>query len=200
VRVFSYIVSRDYGFAPNPFHGYCSLATCKPAIKRVSCVGDFVVGTGSTPHGLAGHLVYAMRISEKLSFAEFWAEPRFRRKRPNLRGNTRDAYGDNIYEPAPDGSFIQHNSHHSLACGGTNLFNRNKDTGTNAILISNDFVYFGGSGPPIPTELRNYRGYDLCASTQGHLSRFPPGFVELVESWFEALPVRGVQGLPADWD
>jgi hypothetical protein len=81
-----------------------------------------------------------------------------------------------------------------------NFFNRNKDTGTDAVLISNDFVFFGGSGHPVPTELRNYHGYDLCASTQGHLSRFPQGFVELVKSWFEALPIRGVQGLPADWD
>jgi hypothetical protein len=140
-----------------------------------------------------------MRITEKISFASYWVDPRFKRKRPNLRGSTRDAYGDNIYEPASGGSFIQHNSHHSLAGGGTNLFNRNKDTGTDAILISDDFVYFGGSGPPVPAELRSYHGYDLCASTQGHLSRFPPGFVELVEGWFEALPERGVLGLPADW-
>ncbi len=27
---------RDYGFAPNPFHGICTLATCKPVIRRVA--------------------------------------------------------------------------------------------------------------------------------------------------------------------
>jgi hypothetical protein len=199
VRVFSYIVSRDFGFAPNPFHGYCSLATCKPRIKRAALVGDLVVGTGSAPHRIAGCLVYAMRVSEKLSFAEYWRDPRFRRKRPNLRGSTRDAYGDNIYEPAADGSYIQHDSHHSLPCGVTNVFNRTKDTGTDAVLISDDFVYFGGVGPAIPDDLRNYLGYDLCATTQGHLSRFPPGFVELVDGWFTAFPERGVRGLPADW-
>lgn len=32
--LFSYIVRWDHGFAPNPFHGICSLATCKPGIRK----------------------------------------------------------------------------------------------------------------------------------------------------------------------
>jgi hypothetical protein len=198
MRIFSYIVARDYGFAPNPFYGYCSLGTCKPAIKRGGGVGDLIVGTGSVPHGLAGHLVYIMRVSEILSFAEYWNDPRFRQKRPNLYRSTRDAYGDNLYEPIANG-YIQHDSHHSLEDGGTNLFNRNKDTGTDAVLISDDFVYFGADGPVIPKSLRDYHGYDLCAPTQGHKCRFPPQFVALVDDWFNTLP-RGIQGVPADWD
>ena len=30
MRLHSYVVARDYGFAPNPFLGVCTLATCKP--------------------------------------------------------------------------------------------------------------------------------------------------------------------------
>ena len=199
MRVFSYIVARDFGFAPNPFHGFCSLATCKPAIKRGADIGDLIVGTGSVPHGNSGHLVYIMRVSEVLTFQKYWSDPRFRRKRPALNASTRDAYGDNIYEPS-GASFIQHNSHHSFEDGGTNLFNLNKDTGTNSVLISDDFVYYGGGGPIVPDNLRDYHGYDLCAPTQGHVCRFPPQFVNLVDSWFQALPHRGVMGAPADWD
>lgn len=140
-----------------------------------------------------------MRVTEKIPFEPFWADPRFSKKRPNLHGNTRDAYGDNIYEPQSDGTFRQLNSHHSMPGGCTNLYNRNKDTGTNYVLISDDFVYFGRQGPQVPSHLRDYHGYDLCASTQGHRSRFPPGFVELVEEWFDAIPDRDVRGVPADW-
>ena len=32
-RIYSYVVRYDSGFAPNPFYGYCTLATCKPDIR-----------------------------------------------------------------------------------------------------------------------------------------------------------------------
>ena len=34
VRLYSYVFDHDYGFAPNPFHGVCTLATCKPSIRE----------------------------------------------------------------------------------------------------------------------------------------------------------------------
>lgn len=43
-NVFIYVVDRDFGFAPNPFHGYCTLATCKPGIRKSAAMGDWVVG------------------------------------------------------------------------------------------------------------------------------------------------------------
>ena len=47
MTIYSYVVARDYGFAPNPFYGCCTLATCKPIIRRMAQVGDWVIGTGS---------------------------------------------------------------------------------------------------------------------------------------------------------
>jgi len=44
--VFIYVVDRDFGFAPNPFHGYCTLATCKAKIRNQARVGDWVIGNG----------------------------------------------------------------------------------------------------------------------------------------------------------
>ena len=70
MKVFSYIVRYDVGFAPNPFHGICSLATCKQDIRRVAQVDDWIVGTGSRPNGKADNLVYAMRVSAIVSFQE----------------------------------------------------------------------------------------------------------------------------------
>ena len=38
MRLFSYVVARDYGFAPNPFYEMCTLATCKPRIRKLLSV------------------------------------------------------------------------------------------------------------------------------------------------------------------
>ena len=46
MKIYSYIVKRDYGFAPNPFYGYCTLATCKPVIRKHAEIGDIIVGIG----------------------------------------------------------------------------------------------------------------------------------------------------------
>ena len=75
-RLYSYIVANDTGFAPNPFHGYCTLATCKPRIRKTARVGDWIVGTGSKRNGKAGYAVYAMRVTEIMTFDEYWSDPR----------------------------------------------------------------------------------------------------------------------------
>ena len=197
MRVFSYIVSRDYGFAPNPFHGFCTLANCKPVLRRVAGETDLVVGT--SPLAAGRRLVFAMRVTEKLTFEAYWNDARFERKRPRFCGSLRDAYGDNIYEPQPDGGFFQHRSHHSLSDGSPNLYNLIKDTSTNAVLISDDFTYWGGDGPPVPGTLTNFHGLDLRAPTQGHVSRFPPDFIDAVEDWFANRDERCICGVPNNW-
>lgn len=34
MTLYSYVVAHDFGFAPNPFDGLCTLATCKPDIRK----------------------------------------------------------------------------------------------------------------------------------------------------------------------
>ena len=34
-KSYSYVVARDYGFAPNPFNGILTLAACKPVIGSI---------------------------------------------------------------------------------------------------------------------------------------------------------------------
>src|SRR5260370_27588907 len=84
VKLHSYVVARDFGFAPNPFFGFCTLATCKPNIRSVAQIGDWVVGTGSKTRKREKHVVYAMRVTGVQTFEEYWADPRFQIKRPNL--------------------------------------------------------------------------------------------------------------------
>ncbi|HAT2715113.1 TPA: hypothetical protein I8303_003898, partial [Aeromonas hydrophila] len=78
-RVHSYVVRYDSGFAPNPFYEYCTLATCKPNIRKGADIGDWVVGSGSNDRSVrrGGYLVYAMQVTETMTFDEYGADPRF---------------------------------------------------------------------------------------------------------------------------
>ena len=50
-RLYSYVVVSDHGFAPNPFHGYCTLANCKPRIRGSAQPGDWILGSASRAGG-----------------------------------------------------------------------------------------------------------------------------------------------------
>ena len=134
--LYSYIVARDYGFAPNPFYGFCTLATCKPQIRKKAKVGDWIVGTGSRSKGRDGRLVYAMRVTEAMPFDEYWADSRFQHKRPNMHASMKKAFGDNIYhrDEAAD-PWIQLDSHHSYEDGTQNDRNVRNDTKVNRVLV-----------------------------------------------------------------
>lgn len=199
MKVFSYRVVRDYGFAPNPFHGICTLATCKPGIRASAEVGDIVVGCGSRAICLEGRVVYAMHVTGKCGFQQYWDDPCFAAKRPFFNGNRSRAYGDNIYHRAKDGHWIQARSHHSFADGTANEANQRQDTSKDNVLWSNDFVYFGRAAPPIPDHLRAFEGKDLFPSGRGYRKYSAPAFAEAVAKWFTALPARGCLGRPFHW-
>jgi len=199
VRLYSYVVARDYAFAPNPFHGFCTLATCKPQIRRTAQVGDWIIGTGSKGKGRDGYLVFAMRVTEAMSFEEYWRDPRFVPKRANLQGSAKQAFGDNIYHRTEDGSWTQENSHHSFHDGTANPENVNQDTGVDRVLISNQFTYWGGEGPEIPARFRESSGVDVCVGRQGHKCNFPDDLVDAFLAWIEELGIQGYAGRPLDW-
>ena len=195
-RLFTYVVARDYGFAPNPFYGACTLATCKPEIRRMAQVGDWVVGTGSKVKRREGQAVFVMRVTETLSFDEYWDDPRFVLKRPYLHASQKRAFGDNIYHRDPaDGNWIQEDSHHSLGDGRQNGANIQHDTRVQRMLISSDFTYWGGSGPELPL----FAGQSVINKARGHRSKFPAAVVNEFAAWVRQLDGHGYCGEPADW-
>lgn len=201
LRLFSYVVARDFGFAPNPFYGYCTLATCKPKIRHAARVGDWILGTGSAEYDRAGHAVYAMRVDETLSFDAYFNDERFIKKRPDLTGSRKLAFGDNIYSRDADGAWLQLDSHHSLADGTPNQRNIDNDTQTDRVLVSAHFVYWGGEGPPIPQDLRSFgpNGIDVCAG-RGHKSTcITDAHVDAVVRWIETSAPTGAVGRPGQW-
>ncbi len=193
----SYIVAYDSGFAPNPFNGFCTLATCKPDIRQRASLGDWIVGTGSNRKGVrrGGFFVYAMRVREALTFAEYWNDPRFEKKKPNLHGSYRMACGDNIYCPIEGGGWSQLNSYHSKEDGTAFQKHINRDTSVDRVLISDDFVYFGAEGPKIPDALRDA---GLVLSGRGRKKIEEPATIADFEGWLEGLGVKGYQGRPFD--
>jgi hypothetical protein len=197
LKLHSYVVARDYGFAPNPFYGYCTLCTCKPVIRRTAKIGDWVVGTASRSKLKDGHLIYAMRVSEAMTYDKYWADERFQNKKPNLAGSLKQAFGDNIYHHMPQG-WHQENSHHSHADGTANIRNINNDTKTNRVLISEEYVYYGANAPKIPNKFRNYNGVDICAG-RGHQNNFPEKMVQDFIAWIKSRPEQGYSGRPLDW-
>ena len=197
MTLYSYIVARDYGFAPNPFYGVCTLATCKPNIRRCARVGDWVIGTGSKQLDLDGHLVYAMKVSEVLTYDQYWETPRFIEKKPNLRGSLKQAYGDNIYHRDPKtGVWVQANSHHSHPDGCPNQRNIRRDTQSQNVLVGTQFAYWGEEAIRIPDQFR-CKGVDVCCKVQGHKCIFPEGFVAEFIKWIESLNAHGYLGRPA---
>ena len=66
IRLFSYKMTHDTGFAPNPFGGFMTLATCKPKIRECKKIGDWIAGftSGQLNDEFVGKekLVYLMQI------------------------------------------------------------------------------------------------------------------------------------------
>lgn len=58
MKLYRYVMTYDTGLAPNPYHGYCTLALCKPQIRRTAQVGDWIMGFGSVSAGLGRRLIY----------------------------------------------------------------------------------------------------------------------------------------------
>ena len=198
MRLFSYVVARDFGFAPNPFFGVCTLATCKPGIRRRAEIGDWIVGTGTAQRKRKGYLVFAMRVAEAMSYNKYWADPRFQLKKPNLRSSNKHAFGDNIYFRDSAGVWHQLNSHHSFSDGTPNRANIKNDTQADRVLIGTEYVYWGGGGPKIPGKFRNFNGVDICAG-RGHKSNFQEEFVGEFLAWMNSLNQKGFMGAPLDW-
>ena len=152
---FIYVVARDFGFAPNPFGGICTLATCKPRIRQHAQIGDWILGVGSKRRKQENKLVYLMQLNNKITYNQYWTTQEYCHKKPVTNGSLKQMYGDNIYyfDEKTD-QWFQADSHHSLEGGGVNEINLKTDTSSNFVLISYSVSYFGRDAIEIPEEFR----------------------------------------------
>lgn len=179
-RIYRYVVRYDGGTAPRPFDGICSLAICKPGIRRGACPGDWVVGFRSCH---PGEVLYAMRVDEVLSLGDYWLDARFANRKPDATG-----YPDNIYKCAADGALIQvPNDVHSRQDAAKDIDGRN-------VLLARTFWYFGRNSVPTPGGLRHLvhagRHYSVHKNRRVH-------DVDHLERWLTAWE-PGMHGGPID--
>lgn len=201
MNYYSYLIEHDFGLAPNPFGGYCTLTVCKPVIRKSSNlkVGDWIIGTGSKALSrtfgktLNHHLIYAMQVSEVMPIDNYWNDLRFRGKKPILNGPLPLIYGDNFYHKDTNGNWIQEDSAHSNIDGTPNLKHLKTDISGCNSLISEHFFYFGQSAPLLPTKLRN-----ICHSGIGQ-KLLPPALGAEFVSWLTNHFQPKIYGKPINW-
>ena len=158
MRLFAYKMTHDTGFAPNPFWGFLTLATCKPWLRRNKRVGDWIAGF--TSKQLCGdepgdeRLVFLMQVDERIALADYFRDRRFQSRIPRENESTMiHRCGDNIYMPlvrhaSDPQDFVQlPNGYHGPSEKDCDL------NGWNA-LIATHFAYFGGKALRIPRNMR----------------------------------------------
>ena len=194
---YSYKVEHDFGLAPNPFGRYCTLAICKGDIRRSKRlkIGDWIFGTGSAKLKNLGYLVYAMKVSEKISLEAYWDDVRFQYKKPVLNGSIVQLYGDNIYHKDQDGNWIQDDSAHSEIEGVKNEGHLLADTRGEYVLIATEFYYFGDQAIKVPEKYKK-----IC--NDGRNVKGPAIPIEQADGlvkWLKANYENGIQGDPINW-
>lgn len=191
MTLFSYVVRHDTGLAPNPFHGFLTLALCTPNHQRIrASAGDWIVGNTPTDDGRK--LLFAMCISERLGLDAYFRDPRFAEKKPRFTGSWRDwelGVGDNIYYRAADGSWAQ--SETKFHCDDVEVFT--KDTFGDTVFVSVEFYYFGENAPAFPEP------YQSIAQTRQGTKTACPEVAGAFVDWLRVNFKSGVHGKPKHW-
>lgn len=192
---YAYKITRDYGFAPNPFFGVCTLACCKPHIRKKAVIGDWIIGTGSIENKRLYHIIFLMQVTEKITFDTYWGDKRFFCKRPVSNGSLKQIHGDNIYYKKNE-TWCQLDSHHSLPDGKLNEANLNQDLSGEFVLVSNNFFYFGSNCTKV-----SERYHVLCPNSKQrdyitvNDTALAEEFVGMITNKFRV----GVHGDPINW-
>ena len=182
----SYIVPYDTGLAPNPFWDYCTLALCPPNYRKIKASkGDWIVGISSKDRG--NKLIYAMQVSERMDFEEYFNDARFLKKRPNLEESWKEWCGDNMYFKDENGDWKQLET----------IYHKDKrkieqDTRHHFVLIAENFYYFGENAKEIPAEF-----HDVGISARLK-SSYTENFKETFVNWLESEFKQGIHGDPLD--
>ncbi len=198
-RLFTYIITQDCGSAPNPFNGICTLAICKPAIRRVAEIGDWVVGFASVnaQNNLSNRMICAMKVTGIVTMQAY--DQLSRSTLPNRIPNVDswhlpDRLGDSIYD-------YQNLNEHGIPAIRSSVHdegNRTTDLGGKNVLISTHFYYFGSNAIDIEPGLPK----KIIPVTQGHRSTSNQPYLNCFEEWIESQGEMGQRGWPSfsiDW-
>ena len=194
-RYFTYVVKWDSGLAPNPFHRFCTLAVCKPLIRKFAQEGDWIIGLGSSNQNdlklnHRGRLIYAMEVAEKITFNEYWKDKRFLKKR-QYASSAKGRWGDNMYYMNSKGEWVQktYGAHNTPE-------DKKRDTNVDAVLVSKNFFYFGKECIDLP----KFFHQSVSKLKQGHkykgLEEKGKQLIELLEKKYK----KGRHGDPVGYE
>ena len=194
-RLYSYVLRFDDGAAPNPFWQTCTLTICKPAIRRTSRIGDWVIGTGSknsklkdgNTYDLSDSVIYAMKITGKLTLKEYdtFCIQNLPDKIPSwFNKDWRKRMGDCIYD-------FSNGIEPNLRKGVHNELNRKRDLGGENALLSSEFYYFGEEPRKIPDNLK-----PIIKKNQGHLRIENFDLIERFAKWINGFKKNKIYAEP----
>ncbi len=169
-RLWSYVVAHDTGFAPNPDGRHCTLACCKPVIRKCAAPGDWIVGTHSVKIG-RGLVCYAMRVDRVILLNAYWQLKEFQNRK------------DNIYYLTNKGYRQKQNKYHDRT-------QMDRDLKSRRVLISKHFWYFGNKDIALPKSLNE------VIAKRGHKSQFSDKAISSFLSWLKKQGKSGRRGKP----
>ncbi|HEX7979456.1 MAG TPA: hypothetical protein VF461_12700 [Gemmatimonadaceae bacterium] len=185
MKLSAYIVAVDSGFSPNPFGRRCTLACCKPSIRRNAEPGDIIVGSGSARTGLAGRLIYAMRVQDVLPFEVYWK--RYPSKRPSQRTAV-SRRGDNIWH-------FRAGVWRGIPGALHDQTHRARDLSGENALVAAEFYYFGRDAIVVPEAFAS-----MLAVTQGHKNTYDNVLISRFWTWLSRVaPRNGRIGQPTEF-
>ena len=185
VKLYSYVVVHDTGFAPNPFWGHCTLAACTPNHMGIRPQKeDWIIGTEPIDSG--NKLIYAMQVSDVLPFEKYYNDPKFEKKKPSVNGTGRQCCGDNIYYKDATGAWRQHYSLYH--CEPEQI---EQDLKHPYVFIAEHFYYFGNRAETIPSKYAS-----LIWQRQGVKCNHDPDVVKGFLDWLQNSFKPGIHGEP----
>lgn len=195
MHCFRYRMDHDYGFAPNPFWGTLTLATCKAQIRKSKslAIGDWIVGLGSKAMGNEGKVVYVAQVDEIITFDQYWGDSRFQVKKADIKGSLMQMYGDNVYHTVK-GKVVQEPCAHSNDANGRH---KKSDISGKNVLLCKRFFYFGDEAFMLPVEFEyigntgNPRATKYKDLNDEKINRFV--------TWLETNYTTGIHGDPCNW-
>jgi hypothetical protein len=134
MKIYLYKMTADTGGAPCVANGLLSLAICKPKIRQRASKGDLIFGFAAKSMARDNRLIYAARVTKKLSGGTYYKTKRFAGR------------SDCIYDWRA-GRFnwksgsLHHGPRHLTHDIGDHPDYRRAD-----VLLSSDFRYFGKDG------------------------------------------------------
>ena len=182
MKIYSYVIEHDYGHAPNPYFGVCTLARCKFRKKghprnlvEKACIGDWVVGTGGADRRKSagnGNIIFAMKVEDKLPLSRYWNDPKFKKKKPLMDGEYAQRRGDN---KKPKSVFEE--NERFVLISWSEYYYFGKEAAAEAVEIPQEFHKIEKKGP-------------------GYKANFCPEFITEFLHWLKSKHKPGKHGEP----